>query len=179
MSDLSKMINEKDIIITEYGFISNLMHQTLDRERTFYLLDQNFDPIALGLGISIVRSEKTFIIISEDTFQSLITSIINLLENNTKNLIILVFNFKKYDEFLLKQVFSSMMSTELSKIAKAIGLKSYNITKNKEFRAVLKKIYHNSETILIELMMNKVDIKESLHQLEFMDLKNNFMNALK
>ena len=179
ISDFSKMVNLKDIIITEYGYISNLLHKISDRERTIYMLDENIDPIALGLGISCSRNEKTFILISEETFRSKITSIINLGKNYPRNLIIIVFNFEKYEQFLQKQVFSRVLSTELNKITRALGMRSYNITKIKEFKAVLKKIYGDPEPVIIELMINRVNINESLHQIEFKDIRERFMNSLK
>ena len=179
ISDFGRMVNKEDIIITEYGYISNIMHQLADRKRTLYMLDENIDPIALGMGTSFSRKEKTFIFISEDTFESLLSSLINIVQNKPQNLIIIVFNFKTYEQFLQKQIFSSTVTTELSKITKTLGLKSFHVTKIKEFKAVLKKVYNNKEPAVIELMINRVKISESLHKIDFTYLKKRFMNSLK
>jgi len=179
ISDFGRMLNKKDIIVTEFGFISNIMHQLADRDRNFYLLDEYIDPISLGLGFASAREEKTFVLISETTFQDNISSVIKIIENKPENLILFVLNFKKYEEFLQKQVFSTQFSTELHKIAKGLGIKSYNITKTKEFKAIIKKIYGKSKPYLLELMMNKINIEESLHEMEFKNLRDRFMKSLK
>ena len=179
ISSLGKMLNEKDIVITEFGYISNLMHQLAERKRNFYLLDDMFDPISIGIGIASVRKENTFVIINETTFQDKISSLIKVMENKPENLIIIMLNFKKYEQFLEKQVFSSKTTTELHKISKGLGIQSYNITKIKEFKAILKKIYGKSKRYLLELMINKINIEESLHEMEFKDLRDRFMKSLK
>ena len=101
--------------------------------------------ISIGIGIASTRKEKTFVTISESTFQDKISSLIKIIENKPENLILFVLNFKKYEEFLQKQVFSTQISTELHKIAKGLGIKSYNITKIKEFKAIIKKKYMENQ----------------------------------
>ncbi|MHA1798976.1 MAG: thiamine pyrophosphate-dependent enzyme [Candidatus Helarchaeota archaeon] len=179
MLDFCDRIDKRDVVISEYGYISNLLHQTLDRNRNFYLLDKNINPVALGLGLSVIIKEKTYVLISEKTFQSRLASIIKVMENDIKNLIIIVFNFEKYEQFLQKQIFLGTLSTEINKITKALGLKSYNITKKKEFIALLKKTHNKEEPCLLELMMEKIKINESLYEMEFKKLKNRFMNSIR
>ncbi len=179
ISGLGKMLNKEDIVVTEFGYISNIMHQLADRDRNFYLLEDNVDPISLGLGIASARKEKTFVFISETTFQDKLSSLKKITDNKPNNLIIIMFNFQKYEQYLEKQVFSSKFTVELHKISKGLGIRSFNITKTKELKAILKKIYGKSKSYLLELMMNKINIEESLHELDFKDLRDRFKNSLK
>ena len=169
------MDNIKDeIVVCNIGFPSRELYDIKDRKENFYMIGSMGLASSIGFGLALARPDKDIVVIDGDgSLLMNMGSLVTIFANNPRNLTWIVIDNGAYGSTGNQDTYAQLI--DLCDIAKSVGFKnSYN------FEEVnLKDMIKSDDTSFIVYNTEPGNSKAPIIDLEPVEIKNRFMEAIK
>ena len=165
---------DDELIICNIGFPSRELYEIDDRNENFYMIGSMGLASSIGLGLALARPDKDIVVIDGDgSLLMNMGSLVTIFANNPRNLTWIVIDNGAYGSTGNQDTYAQLI--DLCDIAKSVGFKnSYN------FEEVnLKDMIKSDDTSFIVYNTEPGNSKAPIIDLEPVEIKNRFMEAIK
>lgn len=165
---------DDEIVVCNIGFPSRELYEINDRDKNFYMIGSMGLASSIGFGLALTKPDEDIIVIDGDgSLLMNMGSLVTIFANNPKNLTWIVIDNGAYGSTGNQDTYAQEL--DLVEIGKSVGFKnSYN------FKDInLKDMIKNDDASFIVYETEAGNSKAPIIDLEPVDIKKRFMNAIK
>ena len=165
-------------IISANGFISRDLFEVCDKNSNFYMIGSMGLASSIGLGVALKNTKKKIFVFDGDgNILMNLGSLITIGTIKPKNLVHVIFDNSSHESTGGQPTATNKI--RLSKIAKSVNFKVFQVKTKKQLVKIFQKIKLVSGPIMIIVKIEKGGIISKRMNIEPTKIKNRFMNSLK
>lgn len=126
---------DDELVICNIGFPSRELYHVKDSPTHFYMLGSMGMASSIGLGLSLAQDRKVVVLDGDGSVLMNLGSLVTIYNQSPKNLVLVVLDNECYGSTGSQCTYSS--TTDLKKVAEAIGFRTFFFTDEIEFPKVL------------------------------------------
>ena len=126
---------EDELVVCNIGFPSRELYAVKDSSTHFYMLGSMGMASSIGLGLALSQKRKVVVLDGDGSLLMNLGSLVTIFNQNPKNLILIVLDNECYGSTGSQCTYAS--TTDLKKLAEAIGLKTFFFSDKIDLKLVL------------------------------------------
>ena len=165
-------------IISANGFISRDLFEVCDKNSNFYMIGSMGLASSIGLGVALKNTKKKIFVFDGDgNILMNIGSLITIGTTKPENLVHIIFDNTSHESTGGQPTATDKI--QLSKIAKSVNFKVFQVKTKKQLVKILQKINLIPGPIMLIVKIGKGGIISKRINVESTEIKNRFMRSLK
>ena len=165
-------------IISANGFISRDLFEVCDKNSNFYMIGSMGLASSIGLGVALKNTKKKIFVFDGDgNILMNIGSLITIGTTKPENLVHIIFDNTRHESTGGQPTATDKI--QLSKIAKSVNFKVFQVKTKKQLVKILQKINLIPGPIMLIVKIGKGGIISKRINIESTEIKNRFMRSLK
>ena len=165
-------------IISANGFISRDLFEVCDKNSNFYMIGSMGLASSIGLGVALKNTKKKIFVFDGDgNILMNIGSLITIGTTKPENLVHIIFDNTSHESTGGQPTATDKI--QLSKIAKSVNFKVFQVKTKKQLVKILQKINLIPGPIMLIVKIGKGGIISKRINIESTEIKNRFMRSLK
>ena len=165
-------------IISANGFISRDLFEVCDKNSNFYMIGSMGLASSIGLGVALKNTKKKIFVFDGDgNILMNIGSLITIGTTKPENLVHIIFDNTSHESTGGQPTATDKI--QLSKIAKSVNFKVFQVKTKKQLVKILQKINLIPGPIMLIVKIGKSEIISKRINIESTEIKNRFMRSLK
>ncbi len=165
-------------IISANGFISRDLFEVCDKNSNFYMIGSIGLASSIGLGVALKNTKKKIFVFDGDgNILMNIGSLITIGTTKPENLVHIIFDNTSHESTGGQPTATDKI--QLSKIAKSVNFKVFQVKTKKQLVKILQKINLIPGPIMLIVKIGKGGIISKRINIESTEIKNRFMRSLK
>ena len=165
-------------IISANGFISRDLFEVCDKNSNFYMIGSMGLASSIGLGVALKNTKKKIFVFDGDgNILMNIGSLITIGVTKPENLVHIIFDNTSHESTGGQPTATDKI--QLSKIAKSVNFKVFQVKTKKQLVKILQKINLIPGPIMLIVKIGKSEIISKRINIESTEIKNRFMRSLK
>ena len=165
-------------IISANGFISRDLFEVCDKNSNFYMIGSMGLASSIGLGVALKNTKKKIFVFDGDgNILMNLGSLITIGTIKPKNLVHVVFDNGSHESTGGQPTATDKI--QLSKIAKSVNFKVFQVKTKKQLVKILQKINLIPGPIMLIVKIENGGIISKRINIESTEIKNRFMRSLK
>jgi thiamine pyrophosphate-dependent acetolactate synthase large subunit-like protein len=165
-------------IICANGLISRDLFEVCDKNSNFYMIGSMGLASSIGLGVALKNTKKKIFVFDGDgNILMNIGSLITIGTTKPENLVHIIFDNTSHESTGGQPTATDKI--QLSKIAKSVNFKVFQVKTKKQLVKILQKINLIPGPIMLIVKIGKGGIISKRINIESTEIKNRFMRSLK
>ncbi len=165
-------------IISANGFISRDLFEVCDKNSNFYMIGSMGLASSIGLGVALKNTKKKIFVFDGDgNILMNIGSLITIGTTKPENLVHIIFDNTSHESTGGQPTATDKI--QLSKIAKSVNFKVFQVKTKKQLVKILQKINLIPGPIMLIVKIENGRIISKRINIESTEIKNRFMRSLK
>ena len=165
-------------IISANGFISRDLFEVCDKNSNFYMIGSMGLASSIGLGVALKNTKKKIFVFDGDgNILMNIGSLITIGVTKPENLVHIIFDNTSHESTGGQPTATDKI--QLSKIAKSVNFKVFQVKTKKQLVKILQKINLIPGPIMLIVKIENGRIISKRINIESTEIKNRFMRSLK
>ncbi len=165
-------------IISANGFISRDLFEVCDKNSNFYMIGSMGLASSIGLGVALKNTKKKIFVFDGDgNILMNIGSLITIGVTKPENLVHIIFDNTSHESTGGQPTATDKI--QLSKIAKSVNFKVFQVKTKKQLVKILQKINLIPGPIMLIVKIENGGIISKRINIESTEIKNRFMRSLK
>ena len=165
-------------IISANGFISRDLLEVCDKNSNFYMIGSMGLASSIGLGVALKSTKKKIFVFDGDgNILMNLGSFITIGTTKPENLVHVIFDNSSHESTGGQPTVTN--KTHLSKIAKSVNFKVFQVKTKKQLVKIFQKIKSIPGPIMVIVKIEKGGIISKRISIEPSKIKNRFMGSLK
>ena len=165
-------------IISANGFISRDLFEVCDKNSNFYMIGSMGLASSIGLGVALKNTKKKIFVFDGDgNILMNIGSLITIGTTKPENLVHIIFDNTSHESTGGQPTATDKI--QLSKIAKSVNFKVFQVKTKKQLVKILQKINLIPGPIMLIVKIENSGIISKRINIESTEIKNRFMRSLK
>jgi sulfopyruvate decarboxylase subunit beta len=163
---------EDELVICNIGFPSRELYHVKDSPTHFYMLGSMGMASSIGLGLSLAQDRKVVVLDGDGSVLMNLGSLVTIYNQSPKNLVLVVLDNECYGSTGSQCTYSS--TTDLKKVAEAIGFRTFFFADEIEFPKVLEA----EGPVFVHVKVRPGNADVPVIPLEPEDIKKRFMEEV-
>ena len=165
-------------IISANGFISRDLFEVCDKNSNFYMIGSMGLASSIGLGVALKNTKKKIFVFDGDgNILMNLGSLITIGTTKPENLVHIIFDNTSHESTGGQPTATDKI--QLSKIAKSVNFKVFQVKTKKQLVKILQKINLIPGPIMLIVKIENGGIISKRINIESTEIKNRFMRSLK
>ena len=165
-------------IISANGFISRDLFEVCDKNSNFYMIGSMGLASSIGLGVALKSTKKKIFVFDGDgNILMNLGSLITIGTTKPENLVHIIFDNTSHESTGGQPTATDKI--QLSKIAKSVNFKVFQVKTKKQLVKILQKINLIPGQIMLIVKIENGGIISKRINIESTEIKNRFMRSLK